>query len=110
MKYYDITKLTIQDVEEMLSNGDDEHHNQVRVTKDGKVFLSQDVVGYMDTDDLAFRYETFAAHNNYVGRSIRKSLKSEGTRIFILDLYNSLKRNWEAYTSGCLANHYIDSF
>ena len=103
MKYYDISTLTVEDVKEMLTNGSDKHNNQVRVTKDGKVFLSQDIVGNDETDGLAFRYETFAFQNGYVGSGIEKDKE------FIAALYRSLKENWEQYKEGN-SKTYIDVF
>ena len=32
-------------IRELIANGDDTHHNQIRVDKSGYVYLSQDIVG-----------------------------------------------------------------
>lgn len=101
MKYYDIETLTVEDLIELLKNGNDEHNNQLRVTKEGKVYLSEDIVGNEATYELAFRYETFASGNGYVGQDVNDW--------FINDLYNSLKENWVHFKQGKWRT-YIDSF
>ena len=97
IRCYQIETITLKDVVEMLSNGDDEHHNQVRVTEDGNVYLSQDIVGNENLHGLAFRYETFAAGNGYVAKEIRT--KPSG-RKFAAELFESLKEFWIEYKSS----------
>ena len=36
------------------------------------VYLSEDIVGGDSLDDIAFRFEIFDAHNNYVGEAASK--------------------------------------
>lgn len=68
-KKYDIRTFTIEQMKELIYNGDDSHRNQIRVTNDGYIFLSQDIVGSVDIDDIRYRMETFIPGNNYVGPS-----------------------------------------
>lgn len=87
-KKYNILTFTISDLKELIANGDDNHHNQIRVTKDGQVFLSQDIVGADNLENIAFRFESFDAGNDYVGQQASQDDE------FINGLYNALKQNW----------------
>lgn len=89
MKIYDMNMLSMDDVRDLIKNGDDNHNNQIRVTKSGELYLSQDIVGAVNIDGLAFRFETFDIHNGYVG------LKASRDDIFISRIYKALKDNWE---------------
>lgn len=99
MKKYSVENLTIDDVRELLANGDDKYDNQIRVDKAGFVYLSQDVVGAVDIDDLAFRFESFDAGNDYVGEDASKD------SVFVERIYKALKGNWPNPKST-----YIDDF
>ena len=46
--------------------GDDSKNSQLRVSKNGRAYISN-VVGAEDIDRLCFRLETWAAGNVYVG-------------------------------------------
>ena len=46
--------------------GDDSKNSQLRVSKDGRAYISY-VVGAEDIDNLCFRLETWSAGNRYVG-------------------------------------------
>ena len=98
MKLYDIRALTEDDVRQMISAGDDSHMNQIRVSKSGEVYLSQDIVGAIDIDDLRFRFETFDAGNGYVGN------KAANDRKYIDRLYRTIIANWNNPACGT----YID--
>lgn len=87
-KRYNILTITISDLKELIANGDDRHDNQIRVTKDGQVFLSQDIVGADNIENIAFRFESFDAGNDYVGQQASEDDE------FINGLYNALKQNW----------------
>lgn len=89
MKVYSIRTLTVDNVKEMISQGDDNHRNQIRVTKSGEVFLSQDIVGASQIENLAFRFESFDAHNDYVGS------RASADEAFIKKIYDALKYHWE---------------
>lgn len=83
----DVTTMSLEDFRELIKNGDDSHDNQIRITKDGFVFLSQDV-GARNLTNIAFRYETFDAGNDYVGEEASKDDS------FIKPLYKSIIDNW----------------
>ena len=92
---YDIDTLTVHDVQNMLANGNNTHHNQIRVTKDGKVYLSQDIICDEQLENIALRYPTFPAYQDYVGSSFQTPDKD--TKLFIHDIFQSLKENWQLY-------------
>ena len=91
--------LTLQSVKVLLASGDDSHMNQVRVTKNGIAYLSQDVVGNLQTDDLAFRLETFNAGTGHVG------FPAAGDDAFAQRILAVLQANWPNPSST-----YIDIF
>ena len=98
----DLTKpgeLTLENVRRLIASGDDSHHNQIRVTRDGIVYLSQDVVGNEATEDLAFRFETYLAGNDYVG------VKASRDEQHVDDIFRMLRKNWPNPTS-----EYIDYY
>ena len=86
-KRYNINTFTIEEFRELIANGDDSHHNQIRVTKSGEVFLSQDVTGAQNIEDIAFRFETFNRHNGYIGEEASKDDD-------VILMYNALIKNW----------------
>ncbi|TJZ82024.1 hypothetical protein [Paracoccus hibiscisoli] len=94
----DLNDFTKQDVADLLASKDDSRHRQLRVTKDGKAYLS-DVVGNQDTDDLAFRLETWQAHNGYTGPTAAADDK------FVARIEKVLRDNWPTPTDT-----YIDLF
>lgn len=53
----------------LIKNGDDSHDNQIRVTKDGMIYLSQDVVAADNLENIIFRLETFDSGLDYVGKA-----------------------------------------
>lgn len=97
MEQYDIRTITLEQFRHLIANGDDKHDNQIRVTKSGMVYLS-DIVGADQLDNIAFRFETFDANNDYIGK-----VASEDDR-HVKPLFNALKGNWE---KGCTRS-YID--
>lgn len=93
----DITKpFTTEDVANLLASKDDSQHRQVRVTKAGMAYLS-DEVGNQNIGNLAFRLETFVAGSGYVG-------DREDTK-FAQIIERVLKKNWPHPSST-----YIDDF
>lgn len=99
-KRYNINSMTINDLRELIANGNDKHNNQIRVTKDGEVFLSQDVVGKMNLKNIAFRFETFGKNKGDVGPEAAKD------DIFVEKIFKVLKSNWK---NDCLYE-FIDDF
>ena len=67
IKAYDIRTITLGQFRLLIACGNDSRNNQIRVTKSGMVYLSEDIVGAERLDDVAFSFETFLAHNGYVG-------------------------------------------
>ncbi len=67
IKAYDIRTITLGQLRLLIACGNDSRNNQIRVTKSGMVYLSEDTVGAEQLDDVAFSFETFLAHNGYVG-------------------------------------------
>lgn len=100
MKEYDVESMSLEDFKDSIASGDDTHDNQIRVTKTGKVFLSQDIVGADCLENIAFRFETFDAGNDYVGKAASEDIK------FVTDIYKAIKSNWE---KGSLQT-YIDDW
>ena len=100
IKAYDIRTITLEQFRMLIACGNDSRNNQIRVTKSGIVYLSEDIVGAEQLDDVALCFETFSAHNGYVG------VKAAEDDRHVIPLYYALKRNW---TEGC-GHAYIDSF
>ena len=100
VKAYDIRTITLGQFRMLIACGHDTHNNQIRVTKNGMVYLSEDIVGAEQLDDVALCFETFSAYNGYVG------VKAAEDDRHIIPLYYALKRNW---AEGC-RHAYIDSF
>lgn len=92
---FNASKVTKEKVREMIENGDDSHHNQIRIKKDGTVYLS-DIVGNQKTDGLLVRFETFDAGNDYVGKKAAKDDKHIDT------LYKMIKWSWIKQYPGYL--------
>lgn len=63
---YFVNELTIDQLRDIICSGDDSHANQLRIKRNGEIFLSCSV-GADDLDGIRGRFETFDAHNGYVG-------------------------------------------
>ena len=100
IKAYDIRTITLEQFRMLIACGNDRHNNQIRVTKSGMVYLSEDIVGSEQLDDVALCFETFSAHNGYVG------VKAAEDNSHVIPLYYALIGNWR---KGC-SHTYIDSF
>lgn len=100
VKAYDIRTITLEQFRMLVACGNDSHNNQIRVTKSGMVYLSEDIVGSEQLEDVALSFETFSAHNGYVG------VKAAEDNSHIIPLYYALIGNWR---KGC-SHSYIDSF
>ena len=79
--------LSTNSVSLLLASKNDSKATQIRVTKSGIVFLSEDV-GSDNLDGILFRLETFDAGNGYVGQSAASD--TEWTK----KIYQTLKENW----------------
>ena len=65
VKAYDIRTITLGQFRMLIACGNDSRNNQIRVTKSGIVYLSEDIVGAEQLDDR-----------------------------HVIPLYYALKRNW----------------
>ncbi len=83
----DLNDFTLDDVRQLIASGTDSIHTQLRVTKDGRAFLSEQV-GDEDVDDSCFRFETWASGSNHLGPDAAKDYGS------VKRIYNALKDNW----------------
>lgn len=93
-----MTTLRREEFVEFIKNGDDRYDNQIRVTKNGDIFLSR-TVGADNIEGLRFRLETFDARNGYVGLAAATDNK------YIDELYSGLQNAWKSGRTG-----YIDFF
>jgi len=100
IKAYDIRTITLEQFRMLIACGNDRHNNQIRVTKSGMVYLSEDIVGSEQLDDVALSFETFHAGGGYVG------VKAAEDDSHVIPLFHALKRNW---TEG-ISHAYIDIF
>ena len=100
IKAYDVRTITLEQFRMLIACGNDRHNNQIRVTKSGMVYLSEDIVGSEQLDDVALSFETFSAHNGYVG------VKAAEDNSHVIPLYYALIGNW---ADGC-RHKYIDNY
>ena len=95
---YNMKTLTRDELVELIRNGNDNHHNQIRVREDGTIFLSS-IVGAESIEGLRFRFETCDAGNGYVGVEAAKDKE------YIDALYKGLLKAWNNGRRG-----YIDDW
>lgn len=86
---YDIKKFSLDDMKELIKNGDDSHDNQIRVTKNGMIYLSKDIVATDNLENIIFRLETFDAHSGCVGKVASES------KDLVEKLYNAIMDNYK---------------
>ena len=79
--------FTRERVRELIGSGDDSKNSQLRVSKDGRAYISY-VVGAEDIDNLCFRLETWSAGNGYVGSDAANDDQ------WIDRVYKVLQGNW----------------
>lgn len=94
----DPAQLTLEQVRQLLAEGNDRIHNQLRVTRGGSAYLSQ-VTGGRELEGLLFRLETWAAGSGCVG-----SVAAADDR-WVQQVYNVLSSNWPKPASD-----YIDIY
>lgn len=83
----DAKQFTQENVSSLIGSVIDNQNWQLRVTKNGLAYLS-DVVGNQNTENLAFRLETWCAGNNYVG------FQAAHDESWVSQVYKDLKENW----------------
>lgn len=79
--------FTAQDVANLIAAKDDSRDRQIRVTKAGLVYLS-DEVGHVDIDGLAFQLDIFNSGNDYTG------IKASHDAKWVARLEKALRDNW----------------
>lgn len=84
MPKYNVHSLTIEELTTMIAQGDNSRDSQIRIKKDGTIFLSY-IVDKNQLDDISARFETFRANNNYVGA------KAAGNENYIKSLFLTVK-------------------
>ena len=52
IKTHDIRTITLEQFRMLIACGHDSHNNQIRVTKSGMVYLSEDIVGSEQLDEI----------------------------------------------------------
>jgi hypothetical protein len=82
-----LNNFTIDDVRQLIASASDETNVQIRATKDGVAYIST-IVGAEDTDDLAFRFETFSAGSDHVGDAAAQD------DAWVQRIYDAMKANW----------------
>lgn len=85
MPKYNIRSLTIEQLTNLIAQGDNSRDSQIRIKKDGTIFLSY-VVNMDQLDEISGRFETFRANNNYVGMKAAKDEK------YIKSLFLTIKK------------------
>jgi hypothetical protein len=83
----DPNEFTLSAVRALLASKDDSQHRQIRVTKEGIAFLS-DEVGNLNTAGLACRFSTLSMGTDFVGENASKDEK------WVRIVYDKLKANW----------------
>lgn len=84
----DLSKnYNFQDIADLLASGDDSTHTQLRVSQDGKAYLSKDI-GNDNLNGVALRFETWLAGNGYVGTDASNDTE------FVTRIFNALQNNW----------------
>lgn len=79
--------FTMEDVRRLLASKDDTQHRQLRVTRNGIAYLS-DEVGFTNEEGLLFRFETWDQGNGYCGA------EAAGDDAWVRSVYDDLKENW----------------
>lgn len=87
--------FTLDGVRNLIASKDDSENRQLRVTKGGMAFLS-DQVGATDINGLACRSETWDAGNGYCGP------EAAANAAWIERVYQGLKGNWPKPKSSCI--------
>ena len=80
-------EYTTDDVSCLIASKDDSQHRQLRVTKEGIAFIS-DEVGNMNVEGLAFRLPTWVAGNSYTGNDASRDANH------VKSIEKTLRDNW----------------
>jgi hypothetical protein len=88
------SEFTINNLKIILEAGDETINNQLRITDDGILFLSQDV-GTTNLDGIKSRLETFGSYTNCVGGDISDDKE------WLERVYKGIKKIWEEEIAYC---------
>jgi hypothetical protein len=80
--------FTLDAVRQMIAGANDNVHNQLRVSREGKAWLSTRAVGGVDIDGVLFRLETWAAGSGCVGPV------AASDAVWVMQIYSALRDNW----------------
>jgi hypothetical protein len=80
-------ELTLENVRKLIASKDDSRHRQLRVTRSGIAFLSDDV-GNSNLAGIFFRFETWDQGNGYCGPEAAQDTRH------VQCVYHDLKENW----------------
>jgi len=94
----DPQQFTLEQVRQLLANGNGMKHNQLRVSRQGLAWLSE-VVGGAQLDGVLFRLETWAAGSGCVGIAAAEDER------WVRQVFKVLQDNWPKPSSD-----YIDLY
>lgn len=94
----DQAQFTLERVRQLLASGNGTRHNQLRVNRAGRAWLSE-VVGGAQLDGLLFRLETWAGGSGCVG-----PVAAQDER-WVRQVFKALQDNWPKPSSD-----YIDLY
>ena len=83
----DPLSFTLENVAKLIASKDDSIHRQLRVTKAGIAFLSDDI-DPASAHNLAFRVEIWDSGRDYLGKNASKDAK------WVSRVHKLLKDNW----------------
>jgi hypothetical protein len=81
-------QFTLQAVQQLIASGNDQVHNQLRVTSAGQAFLSTAAVGGAELEGLCFRFETWSAGSGCVGPV------AACDPVWVQQIFNALQLHW----------------
>ena len=91
--------LTLAAVRQLLAEGNDRVHNQLRVSEAGVAWLSTEAVGGASLGGVSFRLETWAAGSGCVGQAASED------ESWVRQIFEVLRQNWPHPSSD-----YIDLY
>ena len=80
-------EFTLENVKKLIASKDDSQNRQLRVSKSGIAYIS-DEVGSVNVDDVLFRFETLMQGNGYVG------IEASNDESYVKEVFYNLKENW----------------
>ena len=80
-------ELTLENVKKLIASKDDSKNRQIRISKTGEVYIS-DEVGNVNIDNVLVRFETLMQGNGYLG------IEASNDETYVERIFNDLKENW----------------